>query len=98
MCHSKQTRLLSTIGQIQEQHKMVNCSSLAAMVEACVELAQLPAKLNPIVRPLMEAVKAEHDDLLHRRWCVCVCEWCVRVCVLACTSGARVGVCVCVRA
>eukprot|EP01134_Creolimax_fragrantissima_P003326 CFRG3326T1 len=67
VCRSKQMRLLSCVGQLQEQITVHTCQSMAALSECCVAMKALPPKLNPIIRPLMDSIKTELDRLLQHR-------------------------------
>ena len=56
--------LLTTLGQLQEQHQAVHSKVLCCEVGALVTLGALPPKLNPVIRPLMDCLKTEDDSLL----------------------------------
>ena len=67
--------VLSSLGQLQEEHQRLVTRVHSCLAGALVSLSSLPTKLNPVIRPLMDSVKTEKDRLM--QVCVCVC---VRVC------------------
>ncbi len=56
--------LLPAAGQILEDQAALSVMTLAAVAGCAVALGALGEKLNPVVKPLMEAVKKERNPLL----------------------------------
>ena len=56
--------LLASLGQLQEELQSSVMTVHCCVAGALVLLHSLPAKLNPIIRPLMDCVKLESDAKL----------------------------------
>ncbi len=59
--------VLSSLGQLQEEHGRMATRVTACLAGALISLDGLPAKLNPVVRPLMDSIKTERDPVLRVR-------------------------------
>lgn len=56
--------VLSSLGQLQEEHVKMSTRVSAGLAGALVSLNGLPGKLNPVIRPLMDSIKTEQDPVL----------------------------------
>ncbi|KAG0170991.1 TATA-binding protein-associated factor mot1 [Apophysomyces sp. BC1034] len=63
----RQKRVVSSIGYYEELKQKVEINVYAATAGAVVELGVLPAKLNPIIRSVMNSVKFEENSDLQQR-------------------------------
>eukprot|EP00250_Pteridium_aquilinum_P022032 c25285_g1_i2 orf=410-6568(-) len=63
---SLRQRLLATAGYLKLLQSNLHVSVLASVAGAVVRMGELPVKLNPIIQPLMSAVKREQEDLLQQ--------------------------------
>lgn len=50
-------------------------SVLASLAGAVVWIGELPVKLNPIIQPLMTAIKREQVLILSTLFCTSVCSY-----------------------
>lgn len=63
---SLRQRLLATAGYLKLVQNNLHVSVLAPVAAAVVSMGELPVKLNPIIQPLMGAIKREQDDILQQ--------------------------------
>lgn len=63
---SLRQRLLATAGYLKLVQVNLHVSVLAPVAAAVVRMGELPVKLNPIIQPLMGAIKREQDDILQQ--------------------------------
>ncbi|KAJ7534695.1 hypothetical protein O6H91_13G105700 [Diphasiastrum complanatum] len=66
LIESSRQRLLATAGCLKCVQSNLHVSVLASLAGAVVWMGELPLKLNPIIQPLMAAVKREQDEVLQR--------------------------------
>lgn len=59
-------RLLATAGYLQVVQGNLHMSVLASLAGAVVWMGELPVKLNPIIQPLMAAIKREQEEALQQ--------------------------------
>ncbi|KAL3681420.1 hypothetical protein R1sor_024376 [Riccia sorocarpa] len=64
MFESTRQRLLATAGYLTSIN--LHISVLASLAGAVVWMGELTSKLNPIIQPLMQAVKREQEEILQR--------------------------------
>ena len=55
--------LLTSLGQLQEETQRLQTRVRCCVAGSLVALSSLPAKLNPLIRPLMDCIKLESDSL-----------------------------------
>eukprot|EP00124_Ichthyophonus_hoferi_P002688 Ihof_evm3s194 gene=Ihof_evmTU3s194 len=67
ICEGKHNRLQGTIKHLQSEQQKVSISASAGLVQACIALKALPGKLNPVIRPTMDALKMEDNAMLQQR-------------------------------
>ncbi|KAI5064208.1 hypothetical protein GOP47_0020878 [Adiantum capillus-veneris] len=63
---SLRQRLLATAGYLKLLQSNLHVSVLASVAGAVVRMGELPAKLNPIIQPLMAAIKREQEESLQQ--------------------------------
>lgn len=63
---SKRRHLVATIGQLQYEFEKHSTRVLSVIAGALVTTGTLPPKLNPIIRPLMDAIKKEEDTAMQQ--------------------------------
>lgn len=63
---SLRQRLLATAGYLKLLQSNLHVSVLASVAGAVVWMGELPVKLNPVIQPLMAAVKREQEDILQQ--------------------------------
>ena len=56
--------VLTALGQLQEEIQRTDTRVQCCVTGTLVLLRSLPAKLNPVIRPLMDCIKKESDPLL----------------------------------
>ena len=56
--------VVSSAGRVQEEHQRLSTKVSSCVVGALVTLSCLPAKLNPLIRPLMDCIKTDEDTLM----------------------------------
>ncbi|KAG6551134.1 hypothetical protein Mapa_007369 [Marchantia paleacea] len=66
MYESTRQRLLATAGYLTSLQINLHISVLASLAGAVVWMGELTSKLNPIIQPLMQAVKREQEEVLQR--------------------------------
>ncbi|KJE93117.1 hypothetical protein, variant 1 [Capsaspora owczarzaki ATCC 30864] len=66
-CISKRSRIQSAVAALEFNHERMHIKVLSALAFALIAMDPRPDKLNPIVRPLMDAVRKEQDEPLHWR-------------------------------
>ena len=59
-----QRNVLATVTQTSRDQSTLNVRVQASLAGAVVRVKRLPDKLNPLIRPLMEAVKKEENLLM----------------------------------
>ncbi|XP_071487999.1 TATA-binding protein-associated factor 172-like [Diadema antillarum] len=64
---SKARLVQASIAEINTQQQKLNIRTQSCLTAALVLLQALPDKLNPVIRPLMEAVKKEESPFMQRR-------------------------------
>ncbi len=70
--------MISSVGRVQEEHQRLSTKVSSCVAGALVSLSSLPAKLNPLIRPLMDCVKTEDDPLMQvHNVCCCFCCFCL---------------------
>lgn len=62
----RRKNILSSSNQLLSDQTALNITCQAALGGAVTELRSLPAKLNPVIKPLMESIKKEESELLQR--------------------------------
>ncbi|XP_057836707.2 TATA-binding protein-associated factor BTAF1 isoform X2 [Cryptomeria japonica] len=67
-------RLLATAGYLKCVQGNLHISVTALMSGAVVWMVELPAKLNPVIKPLMSALKREQEEVLQRMAAEAVAE------------------------
>ena len=72
--------LLTTLGQLQEQHQSLQAKVQCCIAGSVIMLKALPPKLNPVIRPLMDNIKSQPDPLLQvggdkRKPCIAILLW-----------------------
>ncbi|XP_064406197.1 TATA-binding protein-associated factor 172-like [Halichondria panicea] len=63
--------VLSSVGQLQEEHVRLATRVNSCLAGALVSLDSLPTKLNPVIRPFMDTIKTERDSTIQQlsgRW------------------------------
>lgn len=60
-------RLLSTAGYLKCVQNNLHVTVSASIAAAVVWISELPARLNPVILPLMAAVKREQEEVLQRK-------------------------------
>lgn len=63
----RQKRVISSIGYFEELKQKIEINVYAATAGAVVELGVLPAKLNPVIRSVMNSIKFEENLELQQR-------------------------------
>ncbi|MCO5611453.1 hypothetical protein L7F22_065706 [Adiantum nelumboides] len=63
---SLRQRLLATAGYLKLLQSNLHVSVLASVAGAVVRMGELPVKLNPIIQPLMAAIKREQEESLQQ--------------------------------
>ncbi|KAH7295287.1 hypothetical protein KP509_27G041200 [Ceratopteris richardii] len=63
---SLRQRFLATAGYLRLLQSNLHASVLATVAGAVVRMGELPVKLNPIIQPLMGAIKREQEELLQQ--------------------------------
>lgn len=71
---SKQQSLLVTIGNMQSEFQKLYTRVQSSVAAALIALQQLPAKLNPVIRPIMDSVKKEEDSQMQKRTAVALAQ------------------------
>lgn len=66
LVESLRQRLLATAGYLKLVQNNLHVSVLASMAGAVVWMGELPAKLNPVIQPLMAAIKREQEEILQQ--------------------------------
>eukprot|EP01135_Chromosphaera_perkinsii_P008708 Nk52_evm41s1444 gene=Nk52_evmTU41s1444 len=61
---SKRNRVLGVLGYISAEESRQNIQITAGFACCIVSFEQLPSSINPVVKPLLEAIKKEEDPLL----------------------------------
>lgn len=56
--------LLTTLGQLQEQHQILQGKVQCCVAGCVITLSSLPEKLTPLIRPLMNGLKTQTDSLM----------------------------------
>ncbi|XP_030839988.1 TATA-binding protein-associated factor 172 [Strongylocentrotus purpuratus] len=64
---SKARQVLASVNEINEQQQKLSIRTQSCVTGALVSLQALPDKLNPLIRPLMDAVKKEESPLMQKR-------------------------------
>ena len=64
---SARSQLLASAAYLHSEQTRLHSGVLAAAASAAVAFGALPAKLNPFIQPLMNAIKRERDELLQTR-------------------------------
>lgn len=64
---NKSKLVLTSINEINEQQQKLNIRTQSCVTAAVVSLQSLPDKLNPLIRPLMDAIKKEESPLMQNR-------------------------------
>ncbi|KAJ8627928.1 hypothetical protein MRB53_021235 [Persea americana] len=64
---SSQQRLLSTSGYLKCVQGNLHVTVTALIASAVVWMSELPARLNPIILPLMAAVRREQEEILQQQ-------------------------------
>ncbi|ORY95444.1 hypothetical protein BCR43DRAFT_301359 [Syncephalastrum racemosum] len=63
----RQKRVVASIGYYEDLKQKVETHVYASTAGAVIELGELPAKLNPIIRSIMNSIKFEENEDLQRR-------------------------------
>ncbi|XP_048575409.1 TATA-binding protein-associated factor 172 isoform X2 [Nematostella vectensis] len=64
---AKRRHLMTTIGQMQYEYQKLHTRVLCSAAGTLISLKKLPAKLNPVIRPIMDSVKREEETLIQER-------------------------------
>nr|XP_054762418.1 TATA-binding protein-associated factor 172-like [Lytechinus pictus] len=64
---SKARQVLASVHEINEQQQKLSIRTQSCVTGALVSLQALPDKLNPLIRPLMDAVKKEESPIMQKR-------------------------------
>ncbi|KAH9321118.1 hypothetical protein KI387_015757, partial [Taxus chinensis] len=67
-------RLLATAGYLKRVQCNLHISVTALMAGAVVWMVELPARLNPVIQPLMSALKREQEEVLQKMAAEAVAE------------------------